>query len=346
LRALAVVVTESKGFGANVTIRASPIGSPPSAARPLEADEIAGIMEADTLALEGTPDVVKVAKLSEAALLHNLRVRYARDDIYTRAGSILISVNPFKTLSIYGPERMAEAKNADAKTLQELAPHVYALAEAAFRGMLNEQKQQALLISGESGAGKTEAVKACLRCIVSRSSDAARGGASEAVARAKYVEDCIMQANPLLEALGNAKTVRNGNSSRFGKWIEVQFDAAGFITASRLTSYLLEKSRVTEANHAAVRASAESLARRAARPCRRPQPPTGTLRAHMHARAPCSLTRAQSPLSLSSGRAHLPFPLPAVPRRDEPAAHGAQARRRQELSLHWQLRQRRRADGR
>ena len=251
----AVVITESRGFGANAAVRAAPVDSPPSAARSLEPDEIAGIMEVDGLALEGTPDVVKVAKLSEASLLHNLRVRYARDDIYTRAGSILISVNPFKTLSIYGAERMAEAKNADAKKLQELAPHVYVLAETAFRGMLNEQKQQALLISGESGAGKTEAVKACLRCIVSRSSEAAKGqgGAADGgAARAKYVEDCIMQANPLLEALGNAKTVRNGNSSRFGKWIEVQFDASGYISASRVTSYLLEKSRVTEANHAAV----------------------------------------------------------------------------------------------
>ena len=143
------------------------------------------------------------------------------------------------------------AQDADAKALQDLDPHVYALAEGAFRGMLIEQKQQSLLISGESGAGKTEAVKACLRYIVARSSDAAKGhgsstGDRSGVERAKYIEDCIMQANPLLEALGNAKTLRNGNSSRFGKWIEVQFDASGFITSSRITSYLLEKSRVTE----------------------------------------------------------------------------------------------------
>ena len=145
-------------------------------------------------------------------------------------------------------------QDADAKALQELSPHVYALAEAAFRGMLIEQKQQSILISGESGAGKTEAVKACLRYVVARSSDAARQGASvagtpretEGHARANFVEECIMQANPLLEALGNAKTVRNGNSSRFGKWVEVQFDASGFITSSRATSYLLEKSRVAE----------------------------------------------------------------------------------------------------
>merc|ERR1719482_2227185 len=179
----------------------------------LEPDEIAGISEADPLSLEGAPDVVKVAKLSEASLLHNLRVRYSRDDIYTRAGSILISVNPFKPLSIYGPERMREAKDADAKTLQELPPHVYVLAESAFRGMLVEQRQQALLISGESGAGKTEAVKACLRYIVARSNDAAKGdGSGGGAERAKYVEDCIMQANPLLEALE-----RRGQGGRLGR---------------------------------------------------------------------------------------------------------------------------------
>jgi electron transfer flavoprotein beta subunit len=104
----------------------------------LRQEEVSRIQECDVLALEGAPDMVKFAKLSEATLLHNLRVRYARDDIYTRAGSILISVNPFKRLSIYTPERMARCKDADAKALQDLEPHVYALAEAAFRGILVE----------------------------------------------------------------------------------------------------------------------------------------------------------------------------------------------------------------
>jgi myosin heavy subunit len=148
------------------------------------------------------------------------------------------------------PQPLSSLQDADAKALLEMEPHIYALAEAAFRGMLIELKPQALLISGESGAGKTEAVKACLRYVVSRSGHAAAeqgaGDMGARTQRARYVEDCIMQANPLLEALGNAKTVRNGNSSRFGKWIEVQFDAAGSITASKITSYLLEKSRVTE----------------------------------------------------------------------------------------------------
>lgn len=141
-------------------------------------------------------------------------------------------------------------QDADAKLLPELPPHVYVIAEAAYRGMLIEQKRQAILISGESGAGKTEAVKACLRYIVARSSaasaESANLGGGGSIETSRYVEECIMQANPLLEAFGNAKTLRNGNSSRFGKWIEIHFDASGFITSSRITSYLLEKSRVVE----------------------------------------------------------------------------------------------------
>ena len=131
-----------------------------------------------------------------------------------------------------------------------MPPHVWVLAEAAFRGMLVEQKQQAILISGESGAGKTEAAKYCLRYIVARCGAAGRAGGAGGTA--DFVEQCILQANPLLEALGNAKTVRNSNSSRFGKWVEIQFDASGGISSSRITSYLLEKSRVVE--HAEVRA--------------------------------------------------------------------------------------------
>jgi len=241
----AMTVDSCTGFGEAATIRAHQTAASArggSSVRVLRQEEVSRIQECDVLALEGAPDMVKFAKLSEATLLHNLRVRYARDDIYTRAGSILISVNPFKRLSIYTPERMAQCKDADAKALQDLEPHVYALAEAAFRGILVEQRQQSILISGESGAGKTEAVKACLQYLVARSNEAI----ATDPARAKYVEECIVQANPLLEAIGNAKTVRNGNSSRFGKWVEVQFDASGFITASRVTSYLLEKSRVTE----------------------------------------------------------------------------------------------------
>jgi len=176
----AMTVDSCKGFGEAATIRAHQTAASArggSSVRVLRQEEVSQIQECDVLALEGAPDMVKFAKLSEATLLHNLRVRYARDDIYTRAGSILISVNPFKRLSIYTPERMAQCKDADAKALQDLEPHVYALAEAAFRGILVEQRQQSILISGESGAGKTEAVKACLQARLSVSHLVARASA-------------------------------------------------------------------------------------------------------------------------------------------------------------------------
>eukprot|EP00962_Isochrysis_galbana_P036865 scaffold12822_cov112-Isochrysis_galbana.AAC.5 len=114
------------------------------------------------------------------------------------------------------------SQRADAKSLPELPPHVYVLSETAFRGMLHEQKQQAILISGESGAGKTEAAKACIKYIVARSSSA-----HSAPSNAQFIETCILEANPILEAFGNAKTLRNNNSSRFGKWTEIHFDATG-----------------------------------------------------------------------------------------------------------------------
>jgi len=205
------------------------------------------VVDADPLALAGAEDMVKFSALTEAALLYNLRVRYAQDKIYSSAGSILVSVNPFKALGIYTQQEMQRCKEADVKQLQELPPHVFVIAEMAFRGMLVEQKMQAILISGESGAGKTEAAKHCLRHIVSRSKAAAASSAPQASSgNAQFIEQCILQANPLLEAFGNAKTVRNSNSSRFGKWVEIQFDASGLIVSSRITSYLLEKSRVVE----------------------------------------------------------------------------------------------------
>ena len=106
----AMSIVESKGFGANAQIKAAPLGSGSSSVRTLDAQEKAGIVDSDPLALSGAPDMVKLTKLSAPALLHNLRVRYSRDEIYTRVGAILISVNPFKQLTIYTPEKMREAK--------------------------------------------------------------------------------------------------------------------------------------------------------------------------------------------------------------------------------------------
>ena len=163
----------------------------------MPSSDVARVTEADPLSMEGAADMVKFSALTEAALLHNIRVRYARDQIYSSAGSILISVNPFKTLPIYTEDLMARCKACDAKGLQELPPHVYALAEAAFRGMLVERKPQAILITGESGAGKTEAAKYAVQYIVARSS-AGRDGVTRGkeAEQARRIETCILQANP------------------------------------------------------------------------------------------------------------------------------------------------------
>ena len=163
-------VASCKGFGAHAAITVSPPGKSLTATMEVPSSDVARMTEADPLSMEGAADMVKFSALTEAALLHNIRVRYARDQIYSSAGSILIAVNPFKTLPIYTEELMARCKACDAKGLQELPPHVYALAEAAFRGMLVERKPQAILITGESGAGKTEAAKYAVQYIVARSS--------------------------------------------------------------------------------------------------------------------------------------------------------------------------------
>ena len=188
--------------------------------------------------LDAAPDdLVMLEQLDAPLIAHCLQKRYAADKIYTWVGadhSVLISINPFKHLPIYGQyflERFAApAPNRDVE------PHTYALARRAFRGMMDARRDQAILISGESGAGKTEATKQCLHFL------------ADAAGTKSGVEQRILQANPILEAFGNAKTVRNDNSSRFGRWMEVHFESSGRvegqIAGAFVESYLLEKSRV------------------------------------------------------------------------------------------------------
>eukprot|EP01111_Echinosteliopsis_oligospora_P014912 TRINITY_DN5735_c1_g1_i3.p1 TRINITY_DN5735_c1_g1~~TRINITY_DN5735_c1_g1_i3.p1 ORF type:complete len:1071 (+),score=360.39 TRINITY_DN5735_c1_g1_i3:181-3393(+) len=180
----------------------------------------------------GVDDLVLLAKVTEDQILENLKVRYASDLIYTNIGPVLISVNPFKNLGISGEEYVEMYRG---KIAHELPPHVFALAEQAYRSMKDYHENQCVIISGESGAGKTEASKLIMQYISSVS------GKSEKV---EYVKHVILESNPLLEAFGNAKTLRNNNSSRFGKYFEIQFDKAGDPVGGRITNYLLEKSRV------------------------------------------------------------------------------------------------------
>ncbi|KAF8098341.1 hypothetical protein N665_0268s0010 [Sinapis alba] len=182
----------------------------------------------------GVDDMTKLAYLHEAGVLYNLQRRYALNDIYTYTGSILIAVNPFKKLPhLYNGYMMEQYKGAP---FGELSPHVFAVAEVAYRAMIDDSRSQSILVSGESGAGKTETTKLIMQYLTYVGGRASEGD--------RNVEQQVLESNPLLEAFGNAKTVRNDNSSRFGKFVEIQFDANGRISGAAIRTYLLERSRV------------------------------------------------------------------------------------------------------
>ncbi|KNC51726.1 myosin VIIA [Thecamonas trahens ATCC 50062] len=178
-------------------------------------------------------DLVQMDSIDEGMIIHNLRERFYKDKIYTNVGTILISVNPFKGLGLYTPTVIDRYYH---KGISTLPPHVFQIADEAYRKMMEGirgQTDQSVLISGESGAGKTEATKQVLSYL------------AETAGSVSGVEQMILMANPILEAFGNAKTLRNNNSSRFGKWIEVFFTPMeGKIAGGKINNYLLEKSRV------------------------------------------------------------------------------------------------------
>uniref|UniRef100_A0A3Q3N9J5 Myosin motor domain-containing protein n=1 Tax=Labrus bergylta TaxID=56723 RepID=A0A3Q3N9J5_9LABR len=149
---------------------------------------------------------------SEAAFIENLRKRFKENLIYTYIGSVLVSVNPYKDLEIYTKNHMERYRGVN---FYEVSPHIYAVADNSYRSLRTERKDQCILISGESGAGKTEASKKILQYY------AVTCPASDQV---QTVKDRLLQSNPVLEAFGNAKTLRNDNSSRFGKYMDIQFD--------------------------------------------------------------------------------------------------------------------------
>ena len=156
-------------------------------------------------------DLTLLDDMSAQLILHNLKSRFQSREIYTSIGTILVSVNPYELLPIYTDEVLK--RYATRKPGKELPPHVYNVAHDAFYGVTAFKKLQSIVISGESGAGKTEATKRCLQYIAAVASSGAPGGG---------VEGKILEANPILEAFGNAKTLRNDNSSRFGKYMEVR----------------------------------------------------------------------------------------------------------------------------
>ena len=178
------------------------------------------------------PDNTMLIHLSEATLLENVRLRFKNKEIYTLTGTILLAMNPFEKLPIYSEAIMGPYKG---KAPGKEPPHVYATAELAYQMLTRNKMPQSIVVSGESGAGKTETNKHLMYYLAWRSKS---GGGMETLAEA------ILQSNPVLEAFGNAKTSRNNNSSRFGKFIKILIDKKGNIVGARMNQYLLEKSRV------------------------------------------------------------------------------------------------------
>uniref|UniRef100_A0A8C2QBA2 Myosin, heavy chain 14, non-muscle n=1 Tax=Cyprinus carpio TaxID=7962 RepID=A0A8C2QBA2_CYPCA len=179
-------------------------------------------------------DMADLTCLNEASVLNNLRERYYSGLIYTYSGLFCVVINPYKNLPIY-TESIIEMYRG--KKRHEMPPHIYAISEAAYRSMLQDREDQAILCTGESGAGKTENTKKVIQYL-------AHVASSHKSGREKgELERQLLQANPILEAFGNAKTVKNDNSSRFGKFIRINFDVAGYIVGANIETYLLEKSR-------------------------------------------------------------------------------------------------------
>ncbi|NXA74698.1 MYO15 protein, partial [Thryothorus ludovicianus] len=176
---------------------------------------------------DGLEDMTQLEDLQEAAVLSNIRTRFERQLIYTYIGSILVSVNPYRLFNIYGKEQVQQYEG---RALGENPPHLFAIANVAYSKVMDAKHNQCIVISGESGSGKTEATKLILSYLA-------------AVSQKRSTAPQILEATPLLESFGNAKTVRNDNSSRFGKFVEI-FLEDGLICGAITSQYLLEKSRV------------------------------------------------------------------------------------------------------
>ncbi|OBZ84954.1 Myosin-2A [Choanephora cucurbitarum] len=192
--------------------------------------------------MEYTDDLTNLSYLNEPAVLNTIRTRYMQRLIYTYSGIVLIAVNPFDRVALYEPDIVQQYSG---RRRGELEPHLFAISEDAYRCMIREQTNQTIVVSGESGAGKTVSAKYIMRYFataddqesMSRKQKSSSGGMTE-------VEEQILATNPIMEAFGNAKTTRNDNSSRFGKYIQIEFDDAANIVGAKIRTYLLERSRL------------------------------------------------------------------------------------------------------
>nr|XP_015215599.1 PREDICTED: unconventional myosin-XV [Lepisosteus oculatus] len=176
---------------------------------------------------DGVEDMTQLEELHEGTVLYNLKKRFNRELIYTYIGSILVSVNPYKMFNIYGTDVVLQYEG---RALGENPPHLFAIANVSYTKMMDAKQNQCIIISGESGSGKTEATKLVLRYLA-------------AIHHKRNITQQILEATPLLESFGNAKTVKNDNSSRFGKYVEI-FLEEGVISGAITSQYLLEKSRI------------------------------------------------------------------------------------------------------
>uniref|UniRef100_A0A3Q4G4C6 Myosin, heavy chain 10, non-muscle n=1 Tax=Neolamprologus brichardi TaxID=32507 RepID=A0A3Q4G4C6_NEOBR len=182
-------------------------------------------------------DMAELTCLNEASVLHNLKDRYYSGLIYTYSGLFCVVINPYKNLPIYS-ENIIEMYRG--KKRHEMPPHIYAISESAYRCMLQDREDQSILCTGESGAGKTENTKKVIQYLAHVASSH-KGRKDHNISG--ELERQLLQANPILESFGNAKTVKNDNSSRFGKFIRINFDVTGYIVGANIETYLLEKSR-------------------------------------------------------------------------------------------------------
>ncbi|CRG87628.1 Myosin-11 [Talaromyces islandicus] len=189
-------------------------------------------------------DMAELTHLNEASVVHNLHLRYQSDLIYTYSGLFLVTVNPYCPLPIYTNEyvRMYKGQNRE-----DTRPHIFAMADQAFRNLVEEGENQSILVTGESGAGKTENTKKVIQYLAAVATSEATASRS-AGKQFSNLSQQILRANPILEAFGNAQTVRNNNSSRFGKFIRIEFSRSGQISGAYIDWYLLEKSRVVKPN--------------------------------------------------------------------------------------------------
>ncbi len=207
-----------------------------------DADEVDKVNPAK---FDKADDMAELTHLNEGSVIHNLYTRYQADLIYTYSGLFLVTINPYCPLPIYGNDYIRMYKG---QTREDTRPHIFAVSDAAFRRLVEEGENQSILVTGESGAGKTENTKKVIQylaAVATSDLDTPMTGRSPAK-QISNLSQQILRANPILESFGNAQTVRNNNSSRFGKFIRIQFTRAGQIAGAFIDWYLLEKSRVVK----------------------------------------------------------------------------------------------------